>query len=61
MVGEKIKRLRKERKLNQDELARLLETSQEYISDLERGKKNPRLNTLQKIAKVLKVDVKELL
>jgi transcriptional regulator with XRE-family HTH domain len=60
VVGKRIRELRKERKLNQEEFAKLLNTSQEYVSNLEKGKKNPRLSTLQKIAKILKVNIQDL-
>lgn len=41
MIGERLKSLRKKKKLSQKELANSLGTSQGYICDIEQGKKLP--------------------
>ncbi|MBT7556940.1 helix-turn-helix transcriptional regulator [Candidatus Woesearchaeota archaeon] len=60
-LGENIKKLRVQKGMNQLELCRVLGVDTAYISNVENGKKNPTLKTVDKIAKVLKVDVNELL
>lgn len=54
-LGEKIKTLRKERKLTQEELAELAKVDPKSIIDIENGKRNPTFKTLGKIATALKV------
>jgi transcriptional regulator with XRE-family HTH domain len=44
--------------MNQGELAALAETTQSFISDIERGRRGPSLETVQKICKALKLRVK---
>lgn len=58
---EKIKNARKKAKLTQRELADLIHLSQGYIGDIERGRSNPSIETLQLIAEALSVDVAEFL
>lgn len=56
-IGDNLKKIRKERKINQTEFAKSLDISQSYLSDLENGRKNISMNTVQKIAKKLNVSV----
>jgi transcriptional regulator with XRE-family HTH domain len=61
-ISQTMKRLREQRGLSQLALAKKSGVAQGYISDIEAGRKhNPGIETLQKIAKVLKVTIKELL
>jgi transcriptional regulator with XRE-family HTH domain len=55
--GTKIKELRKQKGINQKNLAKMAEISNSYLSDIEVGRTNPSLKTLFKIAKVLEVDL----
>lgn len=55
-----IKEKRLERNLSQQELADLSGVSKSYIGDLERNEKEPTIEVLCKLAKALKVDIKEL-
>lgn len=57
MIGERLKKLRKEKGLSQKELASLLETSQGYISDIEKGIKKPGSDFLISLKRLLKVDL----
>ncbi len=58
----RLKRLREARGLSQLRLAKLAKVAQVYISELEAGKKrNPGIETVQKLAKALKVKVTQLL
>jgi len=62
VIGQQIKKLREARGLTQVELADKVEVAQAYVSALENGsRKNPSLELLRKLAKVLKADVAELL
>lgn len=58
--SEKIKNARLQAGLTQKELAKRLGTSQQNIAQYETGKRVPKIETLQKIAKALKVSVNEL-
>ena len=60
-LGMRIRYLRKEKKMSQLDLALEAEVNKNYISDLERGKRNPSLMILNKIAIALKIDMSELL
>lgn len=56
MIGEKIRELRKERKLSLTELALRADCAKSYLSDIERGTRdNPSIHFLEKIADVLGV------
>lgn len=60
-LGENIRRIRLERGLTQVELSKRLKVDRGYISNVERGLKNPTLSTIERVAKVLKVSVNELM
>ena len=60
-LGKRIVYLRKKRKMSQLQLAIESEINKNYISDLERGKRNPSLMILNRIAIALKIDMSELL
>ncbi len=59
-LGQRIASLRKAKKLTQEQLAEALGCSVEFISLVERGVNAPSVSGLEKFAKVLKVEVKEL-
>lgn len=52
-IGEKIKNRRKGKKLTQTELASLLKTRKQHVSEWERGKKMPDGNYLVKLSRIL--------
>ncbi len=56
-LGMRIRYLRKEKKMSQLELALESEVNKNYISDLERGCRNPSILVLEKIAKALDVSL----
>lgn len=60
-LGKRIIYLRKKKKMSQLQLSLESEINKNYISDLERGKRNPSLMILNKIAKALEIDMSELL
>jgi transcriptional regulator with XRE-family HTH domain len=59
-LGQRIAALRKARKLTQEQLAEAIGCSVEFISLVERGVNAPSVAGLEKFAKVLKVEVREL-
>jgi len=60
-LGQNMKRIRAKNKMSQGDIARALEVDRGYISNIENGKKNPTLATIQKLADALKVSMSELL
>lgn len=60
-LGANMKKVRAKKKLSQGALARLLEVDKGYISNIENGKKNPTLATIQRLANALGVSADELL
>jgi len=58
--GKKLKEVRLKKKLSQGDVARILGVHRSYISGLERGRRNPSLLTIQKIAKALDISPKGL-
>lgn len=60
-LGQNMKRIRVKKKMSQGDIARALEVDRGYISNIENGKKNPTLATIQKLANALKVSPDELL
>ena len=60
-LGVNMKKVRAKKKLSQGALARLLEVDKGYISNIENGKKNPTLATIQRLADALGVSAYELL
>jgi len=59
--GKKVSYYRKKRKLSQEKLAELANMHRTYIGQLESGKRNIALKNIAKLAKALKVSVKDLL
>ena len=60
-LGKRIAYLRKKRKMSQLQLSIESEINKNYISDLERGKRNPTLMILSRISKALNCDLSTLL
>ncbi len=59
--GENLKRIRKEMKLTQQEMAKKMDISQSYLCDLENRNKSISINTLLYIAKRLNISVNRLI
>lgn len=59
--GQTLQKVRKSKKISQEELAEILSMHRTYIGFIERGERNPTIRTLYKIAKALKVKSSELL
>jgi len=60
VFGEKIKTLRKTRGLTQEQLAALSGLSIQYIGEIERGKRNPSLTSVENLATALGLSISEL-
>ncbi|WP_396149436.1 helix-turn-helix domain-containing protein [Flavobacterium sp.] len=58
--GEKIRQLRKEKNLSQEELADRAKLHRTYIGMIERAEKNITLTNIQKLAIALDVDINQL-
>lgn len=59
--GKKLREVRLKKKLSQGDVAKTLGVHRSYISGLERGRRNPSLATIQKLAKALNVSPKDFL
>ena len=60
LVGRNVQRIRKKKGLTQEQLAEISGFSQQYISGLEQGRRNPTLVTLYELASALGVSHLEL-
>jgi transcriptional regulator with XRE-family HTH domain len=60
LVGRNVKRVRQEKRLTQEQLAELSGFSQQYISGLEQGQRNPTIVSLYELATALGVSHMEL-
>ncbi|MDZ7880878.1 MAG: helix-turn-helix transcriptional regulator [Saprospiraceae bacterium] len=58
--GERVRDLRKERGLSQEQLAHIADLHRTYIGMIERAEKNITLINIEKIANALKVNVNNL-
>ena len=57
--GERLRQLRKTKGLSQEEMAFRSGLHRTYVSDLERGTRNVSLENIEKIAKVLGLELSE--
>ncbi|MCC2096235.1 MAG: helix-turn-helix transcriptional regulator [Hyphomicrobiales bacterium] len=57
LVGWNLRRLRVMRNISQDDLALSADIERAYVGHMERGKKNPTVATLDKLASALDCDV----
>ncbi len=61
MDGAKLRKLRREQALSQQDVERRTGVAQATLSDLEQGKRGARASTLRKLAEVLDVKPRELM
>lgn len=59
-VGLNLQQARRERGLSQEELAHRANVHQTYLSGIERGRRNPTVTVLHKIAAALDLDIEDL-
>lgn len=60
-LGQNIRKIRLAKGMTQGDLCRKLEVDRGYMSNVETGKKNPTLATIERIAKALNVSIEELM
>ncbi len=60
ILGERIRNLRKDAGLSQEDLAELTGFHRTYIGMIERGERNPSLDNLVKFAKAFRITLSEL-
>jgi len=61
VFGLNVQKYRKEKKISQEKLAELAGLHRTYIGMIERAERNITLCNIEKIAKALQVDIKDLL
>ena len=61
VFGLNVQRLRRERKLSQEQLSFVSGRTRAYISSVEAGRRNATLDTLEILAKALEVDPQDLI
>ncbi len=61
IFGSNVQKYRKERQLSQEKLAELAGLHRTYIGMIERAEKNITLCNIEKIAKALNIEIKDLL
>lgn len=59
-LGARIKKLRKEKNMTQEDLAFEIKVDRSYMGFLERGERNPTLKTIISVSKALKTPLSEL-
>ena len=59
-VSRNIQRIRREKDLSQEEVAHRASIHQTYLSGVEKGKRNPSILVVERIANALGVDVSEI-
>lgn len=59
--GDNMKKIRLEKGMSQGDICRALELDRAYISNVENGKQNLTISTMEKVAKALGVDIDILL
>lgn len=59
-LGMRIRYLRKQKNMSQEDLALECGVNKNYLSDLERGTRNPTVKVMEKIAKALEIDLSTL-
>ena len=60
VIGKNLRRIRKEKGISIERLALISAVNKNYISDLERGNRNPTIMMLDRLAFSLEIEVKEL-
>lgn len=60
-LGNNVRRFRKKLKMSQEGLGFEAKIERSYVSAIERGKRNPSIQVVSKLAKTLKVSVSDLI
>lgn len=59
-LGNKIQKLRKQLGYSQEELAEKINISRTHMGHIEQGRKSPSIKVLEKLAKALRVQVRDI-
>jgi len=59
-IGDNMKKIRLKKGMSQGDICRSLDLDRSYISNVENGKQNLTISTMEKIAKALGVKINEL-
>lgn len=59
-LGKRIQYLRRRRGMSQEDLALECKINKNYLSDMERGTRNPTIKILEKVSKGLNISLEEL-
>lgn len=60
LLGQRIRDLRKSKDLSQEELSYMVGMDLTSINEIENGRRSPLLKTIEKFAKALKVEIRDL-
>ena len=60
-LGDNIRRIRLEKGMTQGDLCQKLDVDRAYMSNIESGKKNPTLSTIERIANSLDISIEDLM
>lgn len=58
--GAKLRKIRKERNLSQEELSKAAGLDRTFVGKIERGERSPSLQTISKLATALDINIQEL-
>lgn len=58
--GKRVRQLRDERGISQEKLGEIAKVHRTYVGMIERGEKNVTLTNIEKFARALKLDIKDL-
>jgi transcriptional regulator with XRE-family HTH domain len=59
-LGQNMKKWRMKKKMSQGDISRALGVDRSYVSNIENGRMNPTLSTLEKLAEAIGISVKDL-
>lgn len=59
-LRKRIRSIRRSKKIKQEDLAHTAKIDYSYLNEIEAGKRNPSIKTIDAIARALKVSVKDL-
>lgn len=60
-LGKTVRKIRLRKELSQGDIAKRLNVHRSYVSGIERGIRNPSLKVIERFAKALEVEVKNLI
>ena len=60
-LGNNVRRFRKKLKMSQEGLGFEAKIERSYVSAIERGKRNPSIQVVSKLAKALKINISDLI